>query len=173
MSGVFVWVDQFHSKALPISWEALGVGRKLADSLGAPLTALVFGKGINEAVTQAFQFGANRVIKCDDATLADFRLEPYAALLDKLVADEKPQIVLGGASTRGRELLAAAAADANAGLLPEVTELDLKDGALVATHPVYAGKVLSTAALSSGLQFATLRSRAFPTPTPDPGKSGE
>src|SRR5262249_6475390 len=112
--------------------------------------------------------------KSDDATLAEFRLEPYVALLDKLVADEKPQIVLAGASTRGRELLAAAAADANAGLLAEVTELDLKDGALVATRPVYAGKVLSTAELASnGAQFATLRSRAFPTETEDTGKSGE
>src|SRR5262249_37652835 len=53
-------------------------------------------------------------------------------------------------------------------------ELDLQDGALVATHPVYAGKVLSTAALSSsGTQFATLRSRAFPSPEADTGKSGE
>lgn len=174
MSGVFVWVDQFHGKALPVSWEAVGVGRKIADSLTVPLTALVFGQGVDEIAKQAFTYGANKVIKADDATLAEFRLEPYVALLDKAIADQPPQIVLGGASTRGRELLAAAAADANAGLLADVTELSLDNAKLKGTRPVYAGKVLSTAASDgSGVQFATLRSRAFAAPTPDNNRSGE
>jgi electron transfer flavoprotein alpha subunit len=174
MSGVLVWIDQFHGKALPVSWEALGVGRKIADARKVPLMAAVFGQGIDEPIKQAFQYGAEKVIKCDDATLADFRLEPYVALLDKVVDDNQPQVVLGGASTRGRELLAAAAADLNAGLLPDVTELDLEGDTLKATRPVYAGKVLSTAVASgSVVQFATLRSRAFTAPEPDTGKSGE
>src|SRR5438477_3101003 len=126
MSGVFVWIDQYHGKALPVSWEALGVGRTVADKRGVPLTALVFGQNIDNIVQEAFHNGANRVIKSDDATLAEFRLEAYAALLDKVITDEKPQIVIGGASTRGRELLAAAAADANAGLLSDITELSVE-----------------------------------------------
>ena len=173
MSGVLVWIDQFHGKALPVSWEALGVGRSIADKRGVPLTALVFGQNIDSIVQEAFHNGANRVIKSDDATLAEFRLEPYAALLDKVITDEKPQVVLGGASTRGRELLAAAAADANAGLLSDVTELSIEGDSLQGTRPVYAGKVLSTAVISGPLQFVTIRSRAFPAPTPDTAKSGE
>ena len=174
MSGVFIWIDQFHGKALPVSWEALGVGRKIADARNLPLTALVFGQGIDEVVRQAFHNGADRVIKVDDATLADFRLEPYVALLDKVVADNQPQVVIGGASTRGRELLAAAAADANAGLLADVTDLNTEGDTLQGTRPVFAGKVLSTAAIvGSGTQFVTIRSRAFPAPTPDASKSGE
>jgi electron transfer flavoprotein alpha subunit len=173
MSGVFVWVDQFHGKALPVSWEALGVGRKIADTRGVPLTAVVFGQDIDRPVQQAFHYGADKVLKCDDATLAEFRLEPYVALLVKVVRDNGAQIVLGGASTRGRELLAAAAADLDAGLLADVTELGLEGDCLKATRPVYAGKVLSTATASGAVQFATLRSRAFPAPTPDTSRSGE
>ena len=173
MSGVFVWIDQFQGKALPVSWEALGVGRKIADSRSVPLTAVVFGQGIDSVVQQAFHNGAKKVIKADDATLAEYRLEPYAALLTKIVQDNQAQVVLGGASTRGRELLAAAAADLNAGLLADVTELSAEGDSLKATRPVYAGKVLSTAVASGDVQFATLRSRAFPAPTPDTSKSGE
>jgi len=173
MSGVLVWVDQFHGKALPVSWEALGVGRKIADARGVPLIAAVFGQGVDTVVAEAFHNGADKVVKCDDPTLAEFRLEPYVALLDKVIADQQPSVVLGGASTRGRELLAAAAADNNAGLLADVTELSDEGDSLKATRPVYAGKVLSTAVGSGGIQFATLRSRAFPAPTPDTSKSGE
>ncbi len=174
MSGVFVWVDQFHGKALPVAWEALGVGRRIADARGGPLTAVVFGQGVDPIVQQAFHYGAEKVIRCDDATLAEFRLEPYAALLGKVIADNQPLVVLSGTSTRGRELLAAAAADANAGLLADVTDLRIEGDSLKATHPVYAGKVLSTAVtVGSGVQFVTLRSRAFPAPTPDTSKTGE
>ncbi len=174
MSGVFVWIDQFHGKALPVSWEALGAGRQLADARGVPLTAVVFGQGIDEVVQQTFHYGANKVIKSDETTLAEFRLEPYVALLDKVIADNQPQIVLAGASTRGRELLAAAAADANAALLADVTELSADGDVLKATRPVYAGKVLSTAVTTGkGVQFATLRSRAFAAPAPESSKSGD
>lgn len=174
MSGVFVWIDQFAGNPLPAAWEALGVGRTLAGSPGVPLTALVLGQGVSGVVQAAFHYGADRVIQCDDPTLADFRLEPYVALLDKVVADEQPGIVLAGATTRGRELIAAAAADSNAGLLPDVTEIALDNSALKATHPVYAGKVLSTMIASAdGTQFATLRSRAFPTPEPDTARTGQ
>jgi electron transfer flavoprotein alpha subunit len=174
MSGVLVWIDQFHNSALPISWETLGAGRSLADALGLPLTAAVFGEGIDNVVTLAFHYGADRVIRCDHATLADFRLEPYAALLSKVIADNAPQVVLAGASTRGRELIATVVADVDGALLPDVTALGLENGALKATRPVYAGKVLSTVLGSVAvIQFATLSSRAFPLPLPDSSRAGE
>jgi len=172
MPNVFVWVDQFGGRALPVSWEAIGVARNLAD--GGTVTALVFGSGVGNVVTLALHYGADRVIACDDATLADFRLEPYAALLSKLVAEHKPDIVIGGASTRGRELIAAAAADADSALLADVTDIKAEGGKLVATRPVYSGKVISTveAALSRTV-FVTVRSRAFAAPEPNSARTGE
>jgi electron transfer flavoprotein alpha subunit len=174
MSGVLVWVDQFHNNALPISWEAIGAGRHIADALGLPLAAAVFGEGIDNVVTLAFHHGADKVIRCDHATLADFRLEPHAALLSKVIAENGAWVVLAGASTRGRELIATVAADVDGALLPDVTELGVENGALKATRPVYAGKVLSTMVGSAAVtQFATLRSRAFPRPVPDTSRAGE
>ncbi len=174
MSGVVVWIDQFHGKALPVSWEVMGVGRQIADARNVPLVAAVFGQGIDDAVKQAFHYGADKVIDSDDATLAEFRLEPYVALLDKVVTDNQPQIVLGGASTRGRELLAAAAADLKGAFLSDVTQLEMDGDKLKAVRPVYAGKVLSTATTTGdSVQLATLRSRAFPSPAADTSKSGE
>jgi electron transfer flavoprotein alpha subunit len=174
MSGVLVWIDQFAGAALPIAWESLSAGRSLAEKLGGSVTALVFGQNIDSVVSEAFQYGADRVIKADDATLTDFRLESYVALLDKIVTDEEPSAVVAGASTRGRELIAAAAADANAPLLDDVTELTIADGAYKAVHPVYAGKVLSdVTAPTDGLHFVTVRKSAFSAAVPDSGKAGE
>src|SRR5450432_2721068 len=139
MSGVLVWIDHFRGAALPISWEALAAAHVVAAAHHMPVTALVFGQNVEAVVQQSFAYGADRVIYCEDATLADFRLEPYAALLDGIVQTEQPQAVFGPATIRGCELLAAAAADANAGLLSDITALEVVGAGLQATRPVYDG----------------------------------
>jgi electron transfer flavoprotein alpha subunit len=113
------------------------------------------------------------VIKADDATLASYRFEPYVALLTGLVKDHQPGVVLAGATTSGRELLAGTAADLDAGLLTDVTELSLEGGKLKAARPVLGGKVLSVESVTGGgPQFATLRARAFKALEPDSSRSG-
>jgi electron transfer flavoprotein alpha subunit len=163
MSAVYVWIESFEGQANSLSWEALGAGRGLADSLGLPLTALVFGENAAAIAQSAGHYGADSALVCADATLKGFRLEPYAALLSQLVQQNQPQIVLAVGTSRARELLAASAADTDSGLQTEVTEFSLEDsGAIQVTRPVYAGKITATAALKpGGTQFLALRARAF------------
>jgi electron transfer flavoprotein alpha subunit len=170
--AVYVWIEQFKGNAVSASWEALGKGRELADTLGGPLTALVFGAGVDDLAAQAGHYGADSVIVADDATLADYRLEPYAALLSKLVQDNAPGIVLAGATSRGKELLAVSALDTDSGLLADVLDLSVDGGTLKATRSVYGGKLLSNVeAVAEGTQFATLRVRAFAAPDADTARS--
>ncbi len=174
MSAVYVWIEQYKGTPAPAAWEALGKGRAIADTLGVPLTALVFGSDVDDVAAQAFHYGADAVILADDATLTDFRQEPYAALLSKLVADNAPAVVLAGATSRGKELLAASALDTDSGLLSDVTELSIDGGVLKAIRPVYGGKLLcALETLGEGTRFATLRNRAFPAPEADTSKSGD
>ena len=171
MSAVFVWIETFEGAALPTSWEALGAGALLAEKSGGPLTALVFGENAEAIAQEAAQYGATQAIVCDDATLKDFRVEPYAALLTKLVQENKPRAVLAVATTRGRELLAASAADTDSGMLSDVSSLEVQaDGGVLASRPAYAGKVMSDVAIDAdGTQFMSLRGRAF---LPKEGKAG-
>jgi electron transfer flavoprotein alpha subunit len=171
--SVFVWIEQFDGQPLPVSWEALGLGRRLAGQIGGQVTALVFGQQVDHVVDAAFHYGADAVIKADDVSLATYRFEPYVALLAQLVREHHPAIVLAGATTSGRELSAGTAADLDAGLLVDVTDLALEDGKLKAIRPVLGGKVLSVEAVTGdGPQFATLRSRVFKALEPDTSRSG-
>lgn len=171
--SVLVWIEQFEGSATPASWEALGKGRAVAETSGLPLTALVFGHGIDDLTAQAFHYGADHVIAADDATLATYRVEAYAALLSQVISENAPRVVLAAATNRGRELLAVCALDADAPLLADVLELDIVDGALQAVRAVYGGKVLrEVVATGDGPQFATLRSRAFKPLAPDTNRTG-
>lgn len=176
MSAVYVWIETFKGKALNSSWEALGAGKTIATATNVPLTALVFGENAAAIATEAGTHGADKVLVCDDVTLNGFRLEPYAALLSKLVSGNKPKAVLAIGSTRGRELLAASAADTDSGLITEATSFDVQaDGAIEkVTRPVYAGKIISEAVGSAaGTQFITLRGRAFKPNAENAGAAAE
>jgi electron transfer flavoprotein alpha subunit len=126
------------------------------------LTALVFGENASAVAKEAAKYGAEKAIVCADATLKNFRLEPYAALLTKLVSDNSPKAVVAVGTSRARELFAASAADTDSGILTEATDLTLDGDTVKVVRPVYAGKILSDAAsVGDGTLFLTVRGRAF------------
>jgi electron transfer flavoprotein alpha subunit len=173
---IWVFIEQFDGVIAPASLEALGAARKLnADLGGSGVSALLFGHGsqMQGLAHDVIAHGADEVLLADDATLNDFRAEPYAALLAKLVHAHAPDVILAGATTRGRDLFGMAAVDLNTGSLADVIALEVKDGAVRATKPVYAGKLLSTVVAGERRpQLVSLRPRAFPKPEPDASRSG-
>mgnify|MGYP001116855178 FL=1 len=172
MNKIWVYIDHFKGEALGASWEALGAAQALAGQFGGGVTAVIFGQGLDGLAALAFQNGAAEVLLADDATLADFRSEPFSSLLSKLAAEAAPEAILFPTTTRGRELAAMAAIDLNTGVLADVTALEVKDGAIVATRPVYAGKLLAKVTCQARPQLITLRGRAFARPALDPARTG-
>ena len=162
-----VYIDHFKGEVQPASWEALG----LAKSLGSA-SAVVFGAGVDAIAKAAFEYGADEVLAADDAALTDFRAEPYASTLAALVTSQSPDLVLFPTTARTRELAAMISVDLNSGVLTDISGLEVMGDQLVATRPIYEGKLLEKAVCSGRPVIATIRGRAFPKPEPDAGKSG-
>lgn len=167
---IFVYIDQFQGTAVSASWEALGAAKMLAGEMGGSVTALVLGSGVDEVAQQAFHYGADEVIVADDATLADYRMNPYATLISKAAADA--EVLLFPTTSRGRELAGVVAIDLNSGVLTDVTSMAVEDGKVTAIKPVFAGKLLSKVVCNAKPQIITLRNRAFPKPEANPSASG-
>lgn len=169
---VWVYIDQFNGEAIPSSWEAIGAARMLADELGGGVTAVIAGSKVQQLSEQAIHYGADQVYLCDDGTLQEFRAEPYASLVSGLAGEHQPEVILFPTTSRGRELAAMVAVDLKTGVLPDVTALEVQDGNVVATRPVYGGKLLAKAVCSARPQLVTLRVRAFSTPEADSSRTG-
>ncbi len=163
----FVYIDHFKGEVQPASWEALG----LAKSLGAA-SAVVFGSELDEIAKAAFEYGADEVFVADDAALTDYRAEPYASTLSALVSSQSPDLVLLPTTTRTRELAAMTAVDLNTGVLTDISGLEANGDQLVATRPIYEGKVLEKTICTGKPVMVTIRGRAFPKPDADASKSG-
>ena len=163
----FVYIDHFKSDVQPASWEALG----LAKSFGTAI-ALVFGTDTDEIAQAAFEYGADEVIVVDDAALKDYRAEPYASTLSALASSSTPDLILFPTTARTREFAAMSAVDLNTGVLTDVAKFEMNGDQLVATRPIYEGKVLEKTVCSGKPVMATIPARAFPKPERVAGKAG-
>ena len=89
---VLVYVDQFKGVVLPASWEVFTAAFTLTAKLGGDVIALVLGAGSEAVAAEAFKYGAEQVFYADDETLADYRPEPYADLVTKVVKEQDVDI---------------------------------------------------------------------------------
>ena len=163
----FVYIDHFKGDIQPASWEAIGLGKTLG-SVGA----VVFGAGVDAVAKAAFEYGADEVFVADDPALEDFRAEPYASTFSALASSQSPDLILFPITARTRELAAMSAVDLNTGVLTDISALEIVDGALVATRPIYEGKVMEKTVCSAKPVMASIRPRFFPKPPRDESKSG-
>jgi electron transfer flavoprotein alpha subunit len=171
MTGaILVWIENFNGHATSISHEALGAAKAIAG--GGTLSAAVFGPNAETLAQEAIALGADGALICDDATLADFRPEPTVALLARLMKETGAGVFMAGASTRGREVSGALAAELDGAPIADVIGLELQDGQIVATRPVYAGKLLARVSPARAPAIITTRARAFAKPEPEAGRSG-
>ena len=166
---VWVFIEQERGQVHPVSFELLGDGRKLADKLGVDLAGVVIGpegEATRHAAAEAFCYGADLAYVVADNLLADYRNEPYTKALTDLVNTYKPEILLLGATTLGRDLAGSVATTLLTGLTADCTALDVdSDGSLAATRPTFGGSLLCTIyTLNYRPQMATVRPRVMPMP---------
>ena len=163
----FVYVDHFKGEIQPASWEAIGLGKTLGS-----VSAVVFGSGVDDVAKAAFEYGADEVFVADDPALEDFRAEPYASTFSALASSQSPDLILFPITARTRELAAMAAVDLNTGVLTDISALTMDGDKLIATRPIYEGKVLEKTVCSAKPVMASIRPRFFPKPDRDESKSG-
>ena len=174
-SGVMVFIEQKGGRAARVSWELLGAGAKLAEKLGVPLSAAVLGQGVEGLAAEAFAYGAETAYVVDFPVLRVFRTQPYTRAMTDLINKHRPEIVLIGASTLGRDLAGAIATTLKTGLTADCTGLDVDTDKrlLLATRPAFGGNIMATITCPNHRpQMATVRPRVMPLPACQPGRKG-
>jgi electron transfer flavoprotein alpha subunit len=172
--GVWVFVEQTEGEAAKVSWELLGKGRELADSLAVPLTAIVLGEGVEHLCQEAFAYGADQAYLMDAPVLRHYRTEAYLRGIHHLVEMHKPEIILMGATGLGRDLAGAVATVVKTGLTADCTGLAVDDKRnLMQTRPAFGGNIMATIMCDKFRpQMATVRPHVMTMPEKVPGRTG-
>ncbi len=155
--GVLVVAEQADGTFRKIAYEAVSEGRRLADTLGETVSAVVLGSGIEGIAGELGKYGADKILVGDDPAVADYTTDAYANVLFDVVKDNDPRILLLGASSQGKDLSARLAARLGVGLAMDCIALTLDGEKLIATRPMYGGKVLAKVALEGIPQMSAIR----------------
>ncbi len=184
-SGVWIYAGHDGSKIDRATLELLGVGRKIAEKIGAELSAVLIGYGIKHFAYELISYGADKVYLVEHEELKYYTTLPYAKVLTDLIAGEKPEIVLFAANTTGRDLAPRIAARLKTGLTADCTDLDVGDyedkasgklykNILYQIRPAFGGDVIATIVTPERRpQMATVRPGIFELPKKNPGRDGE
>jgi len=174
--GVWVFAEQKAGAVQSIAYELLGEGRKLADTLGVELSAVILGKDIEQACRDLVSRGADNIYAVSHPSLENFCDEPYAAILADLINQHKPEIVLCGASTIGRALIPRVAIKVHTGLTADCTALaiDEEKRILLQTRPAFGGNIMATIICPNHRpQMATVRHKVMKEAVPDSSRKGQ
>lgn len=143
--GVYVFVESINNKVTDISLELLGCARTLADSLDDKVTAIILGSDINNKCSDLISYGADKVICCNDKNFEIYLSEPFTQAVTQILAKSKPNILLMGATSIGRDLAPRVAARLKTGLTADCTQLEISEyDEFLMTRPAFGGSLMAT-----------------------------
>src|SRR5208283_3557234 len=173
--GVMIFIEVIDGKLTNIGKELLGAGRKLANDLTEELSALVVGNGVANIAAEAITFGADKVYVVDAPLLKDYRTDPYVSVVEKVVKQAHPRILLMGQTTIGRDLAPCAAFRLGTAATLDciALEIDAATKQLLQTKPVYGGNARAIYTMETLPQMATVRAKAMSALAPDSTRKGE
>ncbi|NQT56433.1 MAG: electron transfer flavoprotein subunit alpha [Desulfobacteraceae bacterium] len=158
--GVWVFAEQRGGKLNRVSLELLGKAQELAGILNQEVSALLLGHQVSGISDILVKYGANNVYVAEHRALKDYRTNSYAKVVEDLVNQYRPNILLMGATHIGRDLAPRVSRRVGVGLTADCTELsiDPDEGILLQTRPAFGGNVMATIANRySRPQMATVR----------------
>jgi len=175
-SGIWIFAESRHGEIASVAFELLGIGRKLADQRGVPLTAVLFGARVQEISAELIAAGADKVLLAENPALEQYREDVYGRVLERLVQEYKPEVVLAGATAIGRSVIPQVATILGAGLTADCTGLEIReeDGMLLQTRPAFGGNIMATIECPhSRPQMATVRPNVMARAEADSSRTGE
>ncbi len=161
--GVMVHCEVAEGKLAPIAIELLGAGGRLARDLGQELSAVLVGSNISALAQEALAYGANKVYVIDDPVLKDYLTDSYLAVMDKVVKQAMPLILLLGQTQTGRDLTPRLAFRLNTAAIMDCVALSIDPATkrMLQTKPVYGGNAQAIQYCQTDPQIATVRMKAM------------
>lgn len=175
--GVWVFAEQRDGEIQSVTLELLGEGRKLAEVLRVELCAVLLGDlSIEGKTKELIAHGADKVYLITHETLLRYSTASYASAIASLIEKYKPEIVLIGATTIGRDLASRIAARIKTGLTADCTGLSIDPDKkiLKQTRPAFGGNIMATIICENHRpQMATVRHKVMKRAVCDRARMGE
>ncbi|WP_420119976.1 electron transfer flavoprotein subunit alpha/FixB family protein, partial [Nakamurella sp.] len=158
MSEILVLVEQHEGAPAKVTGELLAAAARL----GEPAAVVVGKPGTAESLAAELgAMGAAKVYAAESDEATSFLVTPAVAGLAAAASAGDPAAILLAATVEGREVAGRLAVRLNSGLLADVVDVELRDGAVVGTHSVFGGSYTVHAKVATGVPVLTVRPGAI------------
>ena len=167
-SGVLVFAEQREGELKFTSFESVTLGRKILSDIGGELSVVVIGSGISDMAKEFEPYGVDKIYMADDSELNYYDGGRYGEIVVNLIKDINPSLFIAVASSMGKDIAPRVASSLDVGLAVDCTNVEIDNGRISATRPIFAGKANIKVYFESELQLLTIRPNVFASESTDP-----
>jgi electron transfer flavoprotein alpha subunit len=157
-NDIFVITEHTDGKFLEVSFEMVGKAKELASTLGGQAVAVVIGGSVSSNNV----FASDSTIHVDAAALAQFNPEAYGKVIEALVKEKSPRLVMFGWTATGMDLAAWLSARLGKPCVAYGRDLCIENSALVVNSQVYGGKMIAEVAPEGEMAIVAVLAGSFP-----------
>jgi len=161
MGGIFVVVEHRQGKVRDITLEMLSKAGEWKKDLGGDLTAVLLGWETGPLI-EALKGRADSILVIEDERVKNFEAEVYKLILQQLIQEVHPSLVLIGQTSWGLDLAPCLAVKTGFPLVTDCVELRIEGGRPKALRQMYGGKVFARVSFKESPGYlATIRPGVF------------
>lgn len=163
MSKVLIYGEIKSGKLKKSAFELASEARRIADTLGGEVGAVLIGSGTEQFAAELGKYGVDKVYVVDGATLESYNSEYFAQAMAGIIKDKGSEIVLFSHSMQGKDLAPRTAAKLGTAVIADCVSFRLDGTTLVGKRPMYAGKCFSEWSSTGTPQIASARPNVLET----------
>ncbi|MBM7606907.1 electron transfer flavoprotein alpha subunit [Lysinibacillus composti] len=153
-----------------VSFEAIAASKQIAD--GGEVVGVLIGDGVSQLAGELIAYGADRVVTVEHPHLKTYTSDGFSQAFLAVYNQEKPNAVVFGHTSLGKDLSPKIASKLQSGLISDVTEIEGSGSAAVYIRPIYSGKAFEKVKVKEGITFVTVRPNNIAPLTKDTGRTG-
>lgn len=148
-TAIFIEKNPISERLRDVSFELTAKASSLMADHNGDVTGLFCGDSLPSDIDDLFSYGLNKLLYFENSSLSNSQPIAYKNIVKNMIAKEDPDIVLFGATGRGREIAPLISSSLKTGLTADCTQLyidDFKDQGkiLYQVRPAFGGNILAT-----------------------------
>ena len=159
MSEILVSVSMKNGSLSTPTKEVLGMARRIAGKTGDWVSAALIGADVAALPQELASAGADKIYMSIHDALREFHPSLHLKIIQKIIERAKPSLIIFPGDEVGLDLAPRLAHRLGAGLATDCIDVEIQNGSLVLTKPVYGGKALAKIRIQTSAAVLTVRQR--------------
>jgi electron transfer flavoprotein alpha subunit len=162
MANILAFAESRNGELRKVALEAVTAARKLADSTGGEVHALLIGApGIGSKAEQLAKYGADVVLVTESDAFAKYNPEAASQIAADRLKTGGYRAAIFATSAQGRDLAPRVAGKLGAGIVTDVIDVNLNGDKLTVKHPMNIGKLIATVSIEGSPAIVSLRPNTY------------